>query len=129
MSTINERIAEILLDSGLTKTAFGKRCNVSQQYISKLVKTGVPSDLFISAMCREFGINKEWLMTGHGDKKIKISDEDEFMQAATELRISGDEGIMQAVIEYWKMSPEQREIIKNFIINIGDAYKKGVKEE
>lgn len=69
-------------------------------------------------------VNEDYLLGRSDDMFLDLSEEDEFMRAATELRISGDEGIMQAVIEYWKMSPEQREIIKNFIINIGDAYKK-----
>lgn len=74
-------------------------------------------------------VNEDYLLGRSDDMFLDLSEEDEFMRAATELRISGDEGIMQAVIEYWKMSPEQREIIKNFIINIGDAYKKQLKKE
>lgn len=53
-----------------------------------------------------------------------VSQEDEFMRAATELRIEKEEGAMQALIEYWKMTPEQRKLIKDFILSIAEAYKK-----
>lgn len=38
MSTINERIAEIITLLGISKTSFSKELKVSQQYISKLTK-------------------------------------------------------------------------------------------
>lgn len=66
MSTINERIGEVVEYSGLSKTAFAQKINVSQQYVSKLVSTGTPSDRTISDICREFGVNELWLR--HGDE-------------------------------------------------------------
>lgn len=66
MSTINERIGEVVARSGLSKTAFAQKIKVSQQYVSKLVSTGVPSDRTIADICREFGVNELWLR--HGDE-------------------------------------------------------------
>lgn len=66
MSTINERIGEVVEYSGLSKTAFAQKINVSQQYVSKLVRTGTPSDRTIADICREFGVNELWLR--HGDE-------------------------------------------------------------
>lgn len=64
MSTINERIGEVVARSGLSKTAFAQKIKVSQQYVSKLVSTGVPSDRTIADICREFGVNELWLRHG-----------------------------------------------------------------
>lgn len=71
METINDRINEIVLRSGLSKTAFAKRVNVSQQYISKLVIEGTPSDRTISDICREFGVNELWLRHGGDEPMFK----------------------------------------------------------
>lgn len=79
MDTINDRIKEVVEDSELTKTAFARKLNVSQQYISKLIKTGEPSELFKDALCSAFDINKEWLETGNGEKKATIDKEDQLM--------------------------------------------------
>lgn len=64
---INERIGAVVLDSGLTKTDFAKRLNVTQQYVSKLVSHGNPSDRTIADICREFGVSETWLRTGVGE--------------------------------------------------------------
>lgn len=79
LNTINERISEVIDNSGLTKTAIAKKLNVSQQYISKLIKTGEPSDLFKNAFCNLFSINKNWLETGMGKKEMELDKENQLM--------------------------------------------------
>ena len=77
MESINDRIGIIVEKSGLSKTAFGEKINVSQQYVSKLIKTGTPSDRTILDICREFDVNEEWLRTGQGEMFRKLSRSDE----------------------------------------------------
>lgn len=127
---MHNRIKEIRVSLGLNQSDFGNKIGLGQAGVSALEKgiRGI-TDRNIQLICEKFNVNEEWLRSGEGEMFLDVSEEDEFMKAATELRISGDEGIMQAVIEYWKMSPEQRELIRNFIVNIGDAYKKGQKKE
>ena len=66
MSTINDRFLELTnalqKKYGLSKTAIASKLNVSQQYISKLTKTGNPSDLFVSSLCSEYDVDKDWLL-------------------------------------------------------------------
>ena len=71
MSEINTRIAEVIRASGLTKTAFAERINVSQQHISRLAKDGTPSDRTIVDICREFGVREAWLRTGEGEMFVQ----------------------------------------------------------
>jgi transcriptional regulator with XRE-family HTH domain len=65
-TTINQRIAMVLESSGLNQTEFGQRINVSQQYISRLVKSGTPGASTIADICRVYHINEHWLRTGEG---------------------------------------------------------------
>ena len=67
MSAINERLGKVVSASGLSKTAFAKRINVTQQYVSKMVVEGMPSDRTISDICREFGVDEVWLRHGEGE--------------------------------------------------------------
>lgn len=67
MGTINERISEVVEKSGLTKTAFAQKINVSQQYVSKLVNNGVPSERTLADICRVFNVDPCWLETGEGE--------------------------------------------------------------
>lgn len=78
MKTINERIAWVISQSGLTKTAFAEKLNVSQSFISNLA-LGVksPSDRTIGDICREFNINEIWLRTGEGEPVSRLSRDEE----------------------------------------------------
>ena len=67
MQTINDRIAEVVKASGKTKTAFADSLGVSQQYISKLEKTGTPSDRTLRDICEKYNVNEFWLRTGEGE--------------------------------------------------------------
>lgn len=132
--TESERLKALRKALDIKQGDFAERISTTQGHISD-IENGRKnlSDRTIKLICLQDWngrkVNEEFLLGRSNEMFLDLSEEDEFMKAATELRISGDEGIMQAVIEYWKMSPEQREIIKNFIINIGDAYKKDQKKE
>ncbi len=67
MQTINDRISEIVKASGKTKTAFADSLGVSQQYISKLEKTGTPSERTVRDICEKYNVNEFWLRTGEGE--------------------------------------------------------------
>lgn len=68
MKTINERINYVVSQSKLTKTAFAKRVNISQAMVSMLCSGSTsPSDRTIADICREFGVDRNWLVDGIGD--------------------------------------------------------------
>lgn len=74
MSSMSERIAQCIKDSGLTKTAFANRINISQPHISKItLGESTPSDRTIADICREFNISEEWLRTGEGPMRIELT--------------------------------------------------------
>ena len=77
MTTINERISNLLSTLQITKTAFAEKLKVSQQYISKLTKTGLPSDLLIDDICEKYNVSEEWLRYGTGEMFRIIPEEDE----------------------------------------------------
>ena len=91
MSTINERIAEVVNMSGLRKTAFAEKINVSQSLISLICsgKTGV-SDRTISDICRVFGVNEIWLRTGDGEMLAKKTREEELAEIFARLQYNDD---------------------------------------
>ena len=68
---MHTRIAAVISHSGLTKTAFGQRINLSQSMVSRLaLGTTSPSDRTIADICREFNVNETWLRTGEGEMFI-----------------------------------------------------------
>ena len=112
MSTINDRIALVIEKSGLSKTAFGERINVSQQYVSKLVREGKPSDRTLIDICREFNVNREWLNTGQGDMFLQQSRNEEIAAFMGEV-LSDDtdfRGRLIAVLS--RLTPEQWKLLE-----------------
>lgn len=122
---MNERLKQLRKALSLSQEAFGSKLGVTGPAVSK-IESGDRSltEQMALSIIREFNVNEEWLRTGEGEMFRPISQEDEFMRAATELRIGKEEGAMQALIEYWKMDPAQRKLIKNFILSIAEGYKK-----
>jgi len=79
MDNIGERIAHIVKESGLTKTAFAEKLNLSQSYVSSLcVGRKIPSDRTISDICKAFDVSEEWLRTGKGNPDAPKTHKDEF---------------------------------------------------
>ena len=74
---MNERFKEVRKTLGLTQSEFGKRLGISNTAISKIEKgENNVSESNIISICREFGVNEEWLRTGVGGEDnmfIKLS--------------------------------------------------------
>lgn len=113
MSSINERIAAVIQHSGLTKTAFAERLQISQQHVSRLAKDGTPSDRTIVDICREFGVNERWLRTGEGEMLMHLSREEEIMRfAATVVRDPSSEFQRRFVSVLARLTPEQWQLME-----------------
>lgn len=88
---MHTRISLIVEKSGLTKTGFGKRINVSQGLVSQICSgTTKPSDRTISDICREFGCNEVWLRTGEGEPFQQRTKEEEIMRFAVRTAKGSD---------------------------------------
>lgn len=74
---MNERFKQVRKALGLTQSEFGKRLGISNTAISKIEKgENKVSESNIISICREFGVNEEWLRDGSGDEDnmfIKLS--------------------------------------------------------
>ncbi|MBQ7826661.1 MAG: helix-turn-helix transcriptional regulator [Clostridia bacterium] len=91
MSTISERIAACIKESGLTKTAFAEKLGVTQPFVSKLCKgISVPSDRTIRDIADKFNIDETWLRTGEGEMLKPQSLDDELTEFFASLSFGGD---------------------------------------
>ena len=121
MSSINDRIAECVKASGLTKTAFAERINVSQSFISNLcLNKKVPSDRTISDICREFNVSEVWLRTGEGTMFVPLDDEAELIEIFAQIGQSEDELIKRIIKGYWKLDEKEKAAIRKLIDSLCD---------
>ena len=121
MSTINGRMAQIIVETGLSKTDFAKKINVSQQYVSKLTKDGVPSDRTIADICREFSVNETWLRTGQGEIFRRVSEAEELEQIFSALNVSDDkvfQVIKRIIRAYWRLNENEKAAMQKLLDNL-----------
>ncbi len=124
METINERILQCVRSSGLTKTEFAKRLNISQAYVSALCSGNkTPSDRTIADICRVFNIDEEWLRNGEGEMSVKTPDA--IVERLTQ-EIKLDNFLQSIAREYLNLPEAQREIVRNFIYSISSDDAKGL---
>lgn len=65
---MKDRIKQIRKNHKLTQVEFGERIGVKGNTVTGY-ETGLrnPTDAVILSICREFGVNKDWILTGKGD--------------------------------------------------------------
>lgn len=117
MDTISARIAAVIKASGLTKTAFAERLNVSQSFVSRLaVGASVPSDRTILDICREFNVSERWLRTGEGEMFVQLSREEEITKFAMEIiRDPDSEFQRQLLTTMARLEPAQWKLMEQML--------------
>lgn len=117
MDTISARIAAVIKASGLTKTAFAERLNVSQSFVSRLaVGASVPSDRTILDICREFNVSERWLRTGEGEMFVQLSREEEITKFAMEvIRDPASEFQRQLISTMARLEPAQWKLMEQML--------------
>lgn len=119
MGSINNRIAWCVKDSGLTKTDFAARINISQSFISRLVSgEKLPSDRTIADICREFNISEVWLRTGEGEPHMERDKDEEFLEIMEKINISDDDLIKRIIKAYWFLDDDEKAAVKKMIDNL-----------
>lgn len=116
---MKDRISLVVQKSGLSKTKFAERINVSSAYVSQMCAgTRQPSDRTISDICREFGVNRIWLETGDGEPFAKVTVEEELAEIFGQV-LAGDPGTRSRLIKAFARLPEQAyPLIEELIIKM-----------
>ena len=111
--TENERIKELRKYLGLTMDKFGERLGVQKTAISK-IESGNRSvtDQMRRSICREFNVSEEWLTDGSGEM-IKRGYSEEITALAQAYGL--DEADQAVIVEYARLSPEERRVVKEYI--------------
>ena len=123
MSSISERIKQIRKDSNLTQTEFGQRLGAAQNTIATY-ESGrrEPQEVTLTAICREFGVNMEWLKNGTGNP---YNDADDDLARLIGVMLKGENDTAKKVFKaFAKLSADDWKSIEKLI----DEKKKKKKE-
>lgn len=105
---MNDRIALVRSNSGLTQEKFAAKLGLSQNFVWMLEKgTRIPSERTISDICREFNVNETWLRTGEGEMLIPMDREKEIMAFIGDI-LKGEPDFRRALVHVLaRMTPDQ----------------------
>lgn len=74
MAKLNDRIKKLRKELDLTQREFGERIGIKGNTIAQYeLGRNEPIDAVISLICREFGVNENWLRDGTGEMFVHIS--------------------------------------------------------
>lgn len=113
---MNERIKQIRRELGLTQTEFAERIGLKQNSIA-LIESGKRniSDQAILSICREYGVNEEWLRTGIGEKMTPDAS-DELEALVKKYDLSNADQVL--IGKYINLKAGSRETIIDFITDV-----------
>lgn len=119
---MKDRIREVREHFGLSMEKFGSRIGIGKASIS-LLESGKnnPSIQTIALICREFGVNEQWLRTGEGEmfEQTRASVLD---RLSTEYDLSREQ---RSVIEaFLDLDPQERDVILKYVHNVFDRSAK-----
>ena len=118
---MHTRIDRVVKESGLTKTAFGKRIGIGQSMTSMICNgTAKPSDRTIADICREFNIRREWLGTGEGPMRLPEPEED--LEIINDLLADTASPTADLIRNIWRtyrqLPPDHQKVLDNFIATL-----------
>lgn len=124
------RISLVVEKTGLTKTAFAKRINVSQGLISQIcIGTTTPSDRTISDICREFRVNEKWLRTGEGEMEIEDTQRDKLNHFFADVLATAPDERSAFVAALDDLPPEFWPLVAQLARGYADKLKEQKKED
>lgn len=117
--TIGKRIRSVRQERGLSQQDLGKKIGIKASAVSMIEseKRNV-SDQVILAICREYGINEEWLRTGVGEMETP-KPTDTMDALAKERGMSENDRIL--VEKFLGLKPEGREAVMQYILEVAAA--------
>lgn len=125
--SINDRIAFVVEQSGCTKTEFAKKMMVTQQYISKLCKCGVPSDRTVAQICEKFNVNKSWLLFGVGSPFVSMTRDEEIYKILSDAIGQSSPEKRRLIMAIARLPDEAFPLIEQLVLAVAKSVEKEKK--
>lgn len=117
---MKDRIKQIRKEAGLTQVEFGEKLGVKGNTVTGY-ETGLrnPTDAVILSICREFGVNEEWLRTGTGEMFVpETKDEQISKMLADVLKCEDSDFKKRLIVALSKMDDTGWNALEKFIDSI-----------
>lgn len=108
---MKDRIKQIRKDKKLTQVEFGERIGVKGNTITNY-ENGLrnPTDAVILSICREFGVNEDWLRTGNGEQYLHP--DDKLSTYIADIITGDDDFIKDLISAYMELDELSKEALR-----------------
>ncbi len=128
---MNKRIKELRKLLGLTQEEFASRIGIKRNTLANYeIGRNVPIDGIVFSICREYGVNEDWLRFGTGEMFPDVLPEDETAAAISEILedVQCENAmytlIKEFLINYQKSDPKTKKILDTYLNNVLEGYQK-----
>lgn len=113
--TVNDRIKIVRKRLDLTQQEFADRLGLKRNSVSLIESGRNTSEQTIIAICREFGVRREWLETGEGEMEA-ASPTEELDALAKKYRLRHKDYVL--VEKFVALSSEERDSVFRFMQDV-----------
>jgi transcriptional regulator with XRE-family HTH domain len=122
---MNNRIALVRKEKGLSRASFGKQIGVSGDVVNNLERGRVEiKEHMILLICKEFNVNETWLRTGEGEMFLPIERETDIARLTMQLLTEESDSFKNRLISALaRLSEEEWEVIEKTFDSVVNAKK------
>ncbi len=113
---MNERLKEIRISQGLTQKQMSEKIGVTEATVSRMEsgKSAI-TEQTVKSLCREFNINKDWLLNGEGEMNIISKQDEKIAEVLMEIHASGNEKLKNVVEKMLELDEKYIDIILSLV--------------
>lgn len=123
VENLKDRIKKIRKEANLTQEKFAERLGLKRNTIATY-ETGKsePMDNIVLSICREFGINENWLRDGTGE--MYKERDGSFSELLSDLEDSDDDFIKSLITVYMGLDENSKQALRKIASEMAEKYKR-----
>ncbi|WP_055153374.1 helix-turn-helix domain-containing protein [Faecalicatena contorta] len=126
---MNERVKRLRKSLDLTQQKFADALGVKRNTVAQW-ECGINAltDQVITSICREFGVNEDWLRTGEGEMFEQLTDQQKLMKYTAMLLKGKDSAMVSAIqaliVTYEQLDPASKATLEKIALQYIENLKK-----
>lgn len=129
MDNMKEQLKKLRKHLDMTQQAFADKIGMKQNTIAQYeMGRTIPSDAIVFSICREFGVNENWLRTGEGEMFEQLTEQQKLMKYTALLLKNKDSAISTAIqtliVTYEQLDDASKATLEKIALQYIDNLKK-----
>lgn len=126
---MKEQLKKLRKHLDMTQQAFADKIGMKQNTIAQYeMGRTIPSDAIVFSICREFGVNENWLRTGEGEMFEQLTEQQKLMKYTALLLKNKDSAIATAIqtliVTYEQLDDTSKATLEKIALQYIDNLKK-----